>query len=176
VPKSAPRFLDLDLDDQQQRYLLQAWMYSEAPALSSKPDEPALTHLRHLYQCEVEYETSALTVVGSATTQIQFTIPNLVIETTTSGEWDLPYFCGQATAIAAPIFPSDTPAPLLSDEEPESAYIENERVITFRPVHPSIRQAIHPASLRLSTEATRFIAQARGRRLRLEEDPELQSE
>ena len=175
MPKSMPRFLDLDLDDQQQRFLLQAWMYSE-PALSSEPDYPALAHLRHSYQCDVEYETSELTVLDSASTQIQFTIPNLVIDTTSSGVWDFLDFCGQATATAAPFFPSDTPAPLLSDEEPESAFIETERVITFRPIHPSIRRAIHPANVRLSPDAIRFVAQARGRRLRFEEDPETQSE
>lgn len=170
-----PKFLDLNLDDQQQRFLLQSWMYSEPPALLSEPNDAALAHLRHSYERVVECDPSALTVVCSAGTQIQFAIPNLVNDIS-SGGWAFTDFYGLATAIAAPVCVSDTPAPLLSDEEPESASIENERVITFRPSQQDIRLAIHSANVRLSPDAIRFVAKARGRRLRFEEDPETQSE
>jgi len=172
-----PKFLDLDLDDQQQRFLLQAWMYSEPPASLSEPNDAALAHSRHSYRRVVEYDPSARMVVYSVGTQTEFAIPN-VANDISSGAWVFLDFYGQATATAAPapVSLSDTPAPLLSDEEPESASIENERVITFRPIHPSIRRAIHPANVRLSPDAIRFVAQARGRRLRFEEEPETQSE
>jgi hypothetical protein len=175
VPKSVPRFLDLDLDDQQQRFLLQAWMYSEAPALLSEPNDAALAHLRHSYRHVVEYETNALTVVSCAGTQIQFAIPDLVINTS-SNVCDFLDFCGQATATADPIFPSHAPAPFLPDKEPESASIETERVIAFRSIRPEAREALHPSNVRLSPQAASFVAKARSRQFRFEENDEQQSE
>lgn len=175
MPKSVPRFLDLDLDDQQHR-LLQAWMYSEPSALLSEPNDAALAHLRHSYRRVAEYDQSAQTVVYSAGIQTQFIIPDLVVNDISGGEWVSMDFYYQATATAAPVCQTDTPVPLLSDEEPESASIETERVITFRTIHPSTRRAIHPANVRLSPDAIRFVAQARGRQLQFEEEPETQSE
>lgn len=175
MPKNVPKFLDLDLDEQQQRFLLQAWMYSEPPALLSEPNDAALAPLRHSYRRVEEYNPSALTVECSAGTQTQFAIPNLVNDIS-SGGWVFPDFYGQATATAGPVCLSDTPVPLLSDEEPESAFIEDERVIAFRPIRPELHRTFHLANVRLSPDAIRFVATARGRRLRFEEDPETQSE
>ena len=178
-----PTFLDLDLDDQRSR-LLQAWMCSEPPATQSELNQPAGAHLHHLYRRAAEYDERALTVVCTGGTEMQFALQNVFTPTFSAG-YEFVYFRGYATSIptaaVAAVYSAectelDTRVSLLSDVEPESASVESERVIAFRPIRPELRQAIHSANVRLSPDAIRFVARARGRRLRFEEEPETQSE
>lgn len=178
-----PTFLDLDLDDQQRR-LLQAWMCSEPPASPSELNEPARAHLRHWYGRAAKYDERALTVVCTGGNETQFAFQN-VFTTTFSDGYNFLYLREPATSIATAAVGAvysgectelDTRVSLLSGVEPESASVENERVIAFRPIRPELLQAVHSASVRLSPDAVRFVAGARGRRLRFEEEPETQSE
>jgi hypothetical protein len=162
-----PKFLDLDLDDRQGS-LLQAWMCSH-PSRSLPEVPPALAH------CGTD-----VIMVCSAGSQTPITIDdpaNLLLCAEPPRHFI--YLWGQATATVVPSYPLEsnrTSVPPNSDEEVESASIENERIIAFRPVAPEVRQALYSSNVRLSPDAIRFVERAQGRRFRLEEDPELQSE
>ncbi len=159
-----PRFLDFELDEQQRSSLLQAWMCSRPSDSSQVPHGAAQSHSSHLPGRNVVFVTSinlicssgseAPVAIDSAANLIFGGEPNFLLD-----------FYGQATAKS-----------LLTAPEAESAFIENERVITFRPALPDARRAHQLTNLSLSPDAARFAARARGRRLRPEEDPELQSE
>jgi hypothetical protein len=175
VSKNVPRFLDLDLDDQQERFLLQAWMYSEPAASLHEADDVNIAHSQVSYGGVVQYDPNALLGTCSASNQMQFIIPDLAIDIS-GGIWDC-QFCGQATATATaiPVVLSDPPAALPA-EEPESASIETERVIAFRSIRPEARHALHRSNVRLSPQAVSFVAKTRSRQLRFEESDEQQSE
>lgn len=116
-------------------------------------------------------------MVCSAGTFAIYDIANLVF----AGEPTCNFLnvCGLATATGVPPYQcagGDTPVLPFSEAETESASIEDDRVIPFRPIGPESRRALHSANVRLSSDAVRFVERARGRRLRFEEDPELQSE
>ncbi len=173
-----PRFLDFELDEQQRSSLLQAWMCSRPSDSSQVPHGAAQSHSSHLPGRNVVFVTSinlicssgseAPVAIDSAANLIFGGEPNYLLD-----------FYGQATANVAGAFvcPDNVrPVSLLTAPEAESAFIENERVITFRPALPDARRAHQLTNLSLSPDAARFAARARGRRLRPEEDPELQSE
>jgi len=173
-----PRFLDFDLDDQQ-RSLFQAWMCSNPPDSLPEAREAALTHSGPLRGRAAGVFDASMTLVCSAASETPFAFDstaNLIF-----GGEPTHYFVGisHATATVAGAYASaadDRPVPLYSEGEPESAFIENDRVIAFRPIVPELRRAFQSANLRLTPDALRFVARARGRRLRFEEDPETQSE
>ena len=172
MSKNVPRFLDLDLDDQHQRFLLQAWMYSEPEASISEP-----TEVRGSYRSALEYDPNALTVVYSAGTQTEFEIPNLANDIC-SGWCQFYSFCGEAMATAAPVpvySDPEEPTSLIVEVEPEAASIED-GVVAFRTIPARVREAVHSGGVRLSADATQFLARARGRRIHFEDDPERQSE
>jgi len=167
-----PKFLDLDLEDQQQRRLLQAWMYPDNPARLSEPTATAPAHLRRSYRAVEEYEQGALTLVCSAGTQTQFSVPNLVNETS-AGNWVVLEISVPATATGVPV----CLRPPIASEEPESSFVEQERIIAFRPMPARVLGAMHSRTVRLSPDAAQFVATARGRHLRFEEqEPAPESE
>ncbi len=173
-----PRFLDFELNEQEKSSLLQAWMCSHHPEPSPVEDEAAHSRSGHLYACSAEFFTcvDVICTTGSETPVPFDNAVNLIFGGETNYVMD---FYGQATANVSSGFmcPDDIrPLPLLSESAAESAFIENERVITFRPSPPDVRRPHQLTNLSLSPDAVRFAAKARGRRLRLEEDPELQSE
>ncbi len=174
-----PRFLDFELDDQQ-RSLFQAWMCSNPPDSLPEASEATLAHIRSLRGGTAVFDAS-MTLVCSAASEMPFAFDNNnTANLIFSGEPTC-YFVNicQATATVAGAYASaadDRLVPLYSEGEPESAFIETERVIAFRPIAPELRRALQSANLRLTPDALRVAARARGRRLRFEEDPETQSE
>ena len=171
-----PRFLDFEVDEQQKSSLLLAWMCSHRPSLVE--DEATQSRSGHLQGHAVRFVTSVnlICTSGSETPAAIESTANLVFGGVQSYRMD---FYGQAAASVTGVFvyPDDVrPLPLLSEPEAESGFIENERVITFRPSPPDVRRPHQLTNLSLSPDAARFAASARGRRLRVEEDPELQSE
>ena len=170
-----PRFLDFELDEQKRESLLQAWMCSHSPSFVEH--EATQSRSAHLQGHAFVTSVSLICTSDSETPVALESTANLVFGGIQTYHMD---FCGQTTASVAGalVYPDDVrPLPVLSEAETESAIIENERVITFRPSPPDVRRPHQLTNLSLSPDAVRFAANARGRRrLRLEEDPELQSE
>jgi len=175
---NVPRFLDFELDEQQRSSLLQAWMYSYPSDSSPAAHGAARLHSSHLHGGSAGFVASVnlICTSGSETPVAVDDTVNLIFG---SEQNYLMVYYGQATANVTSAFvcPDDVrPVPFLSQPEAESAFIENERVISFRPNSPDVRRAHQMTNLSLSPDAARFAARARGRRLRVEEDSELQSE
>ena len=173
-----PRFLDFELDEQQKSSLLQAWMFSHPPVSSPEAHETVQSRTGHLRGNTVQF-VSSVDVVCTTGSETPVTIENTA-NLIFGGV--LNYFIesyGPATANVTGAFvcPDDIrPVTLLSEPESEVGFIENERVIAFRPIAPELRRALQSANLRLTPDALRIAAKARGRRLRFEEEPETQSE
>lgn len=173
-----PRFLDFELDEQQRSSLFQAWVCSHPLDSSPVAHGAAQSHLGRWHEGAVTFVTSVnlICTSGSETPVTIDSTANLIFGVEQNYLVD---FFGQATANVTGAFvcPDDVrPVAPLSEPEAESAFIENERVITFRPSPPNVRRPHQLTNLSLSPDAARFAASARGRRLRVEEDPELQSE
>jgi len=170
-----PRFLDFELDEQQRLSLLQAWMCSHPSDSSPVAEEAAQSRSGNLLGGTFFTCVNLICTTGSETPVTFDNTANPIFSGETNYIVD---FFGQATANVSSGFvcPDDVrPLALLSEPEAESGFIENERVITFRP-SPPVRRPHQLTNLSLSPDAARFAASARGRRLRVEEDPELQSE
>jgi hypothetical protein len=168
-----PRFLDFELDEQEKSSLLQAWMCSDHPDSSPVEHQAARSGSGHLYSCLVGFSCVATNIETPVAIE---NVANLTFGGVLNYYQE---FYGLATANVTGAFvcPDDIrPVTLLSEPEAESGFIENERVITFRPSPPDVRRPHQLTNLSLSPDAVRFAANARGRRLRMEEDPELQSE
>jgi hypothetical protein len=144
----------------------------------SSPVARGAAYLGHLHEGAVTIVTGVnlICTSGSETPVTIDSTANLIFGVEQNCLVD---FFGQATATVACAYTSafgDRPVPLYSEGEPESAFIENDRVIAFRPIAPELRRALQSADLRLTPDDLQFVARARGRRLRFEEDPETQSE
>lgn len=173
---SVPKFLDLDLDEREGR-LLQAWMYPDHPVASSEDETPP-TIVWHPDISVQAYQPTGLMSSYCAISQTEFTVQDFGIDISPGGyAFLVPY--GEAIAIPARVCVNEqaevTSAAHVA-AEPESASVEDERVITFRAVPPRVQEAIRSGSVRPLFNATEFAARARGRRLHFEEDPEQQSE
>ena len=176
-----PTFLDLDLDDRR-RFLFEAWMFSESPTPAPEASRAAHGYLRVAHHGVAEYQWDTLTVDCSGGTETQVTIPTFA-----NYFWDAEqtssviYTCvGDAMPIAGTFYEAGAASNLQQSslaEEPESGFVESERIIAFRALETSARPASQPAgNTRLSHQAVEFVSRARGRRLQIEEEPERQSE